>query len=67
MKAKPGRNTGKSESAGDFEKYPAISDVVSSTECTGLTATPPQDEQELESYKELSSMQTPKRKNPENK
>jgi hypothetical protein len=41
---------------------PTISDVVSSTECTGLMYRPPQDEEELESYQELSSMEIPKRR-----
>jgi hypothetical protein len=41
---------------------PTISDVVSSTECTGLMYRPPEDEEELESYQELSSMEIPKRR-----
>jgi len=46
----------------DYESYPNISNVVSANECTGMMAVPPQNEEELESYKELSGMQIPKKK-----
>jgi hypothetical protein len=39
---------------------PTISNVASATECTGLMYLPPQDEEELASYQELSSMEIPK-------
>lgn len=43
------------------EIFPDISNTVSANECTGLMPTPPQDTNELESYKELFSMEIPKR------
>ncbi len=39
---------------------PAISNVASATECTGLMYNPPQDEAEEESYRELSTMEIPR-------
>jgi len=37
----------------DIEKDMMNGSVVSSTECTGLTATIPEDESEVESYREI--------------
>lgn len=44
------------------ERFPDISNVASASECTGLMPRPPRDEQELESYQELSSMAIPGKK-----
>ena len=44
------------------DDFPHISNVVSSTECTGLIQTPPSDEEEYASYQDLSSMEIPKKK-----
>ena len=41
--------------------YPDISNTVSAGECTGLMHAPPQNEEELEAYQELSGMQIPKK------
>lgn len=45
------------------DSYPDISNVVSSSECTGMMYAPPQDESEIESYQELFNMELPKGKN----
>lgn len=42
---------------GDF---PAISNVASANECTGLMYAAPTDRGQLESYQELSSLEIPK-------
>lgn len=44
-----------------LDYMPTISNVESATECTGLMYAPPRDEAEEESYRELSSMEIPKR------
>jgi hypothetical protein len=43
--------------------YPNISSTVSSTELTGLMYKPPENEEELESYKDLFSTPLPKKQN----
>lgn len=44
------------------EFYPIISNVVSAGECTGMMHAAPQNEEELESYRELYNMQIPPEK-----
>lgn len=44
------------------ECFPDISNVASATECTGLMPRPPLNNQELESFQELSPMEIPKGK-----
>lgn len=44
-----------------YDAYPNISNIVSSTELTGLMYRPPQNDEELESYKDLSTMPLPKK------
>lgn len=44
------------------EQFPDISNVASANECTGLMHKSPQDQAELESYQELSSMAIPRDK-----
>ena len=46
----------------EFEYYPDISNIASAGECTGLMHTPPQNQEEVESYQDLSGMQIPKKK-----
>lgn len=41
------------------EFFPDVSDTASATECTGLMPTPPENREELESYRTLYSMETP--------
>lgn len=43
------------------ELAPEAANAVSATECTGLMPTPPHSSDELESYKDLHSMETPKK------
>jgi len=45
----------------EWELYPDISNTASANECTGLMQTVPEDENELFSYENLHSMQTPKK------
>ena len=45
-----------------YDSYPGISNTVSANECTGMMYSPPQSDDEFESYKEMFSMQTPKKK-----
>lgn len=42
-------------------RYPDISEVASSNECTGMIPTPPLDEAEYESYQQLYSMEIPQK------
>lgn len=42
------------------DKFPDISNVASASECTGLMHRSPADQEELESYQQLSSMAIPK-------
>lgn len=46
----------------DEKDFPNISNVVSATECTGLMYRTPVDNEEVESYEELSTMEIPKGK-----
>ena len=41
-------------------KFPSTSNVCSATECTGLMYAAPANRAELESYRELSSMEIPR-------
>lgn len=56
---KPKRKIEYHEHENPGEKIPDISNVASASECTGLMHKSPQDESELESYQELSSMAIP--------
>ena len=47
------------------EKFPDISGVASATECTGLMYKTPVNDDEWESYQELSSMEIPKEESAE--
>lgn len=40
--------------------YPDITSTASATETTGMMPTPPLDDDELESYQQLSGMEVPK-------
>lgn len=51
----------------DYDRFPAISNTVSMTECTGTMYAPPQNEEEQESYQELTNMQYPKKRENEAK
>ena len=42
------------------ERFPDVSNVASASECTGLMHKSPQDQEEWDSYQELSSMAIPK-------
>lgn len=53
-KSKHSKNKGEKDIS-----YPNISSTVSSGECTGVMPRPPQNEEELESYQDLSDMQFP--------
>jgi len=46
----------------EYDSYPSISNTASASEMTGLMYAPPQNEEELESYKDLFSMPIPKKK-----
>jgi len=46
----------------EYDSFPNISNTVSSGECTGMMYAPPQNEEELESYKDMFSMEIPHRK-----
>jgi len=46
----------------EYDLYPNISNTVSSGECTGMMYAPPQNEEELESYKDMFSMEIPHKK-----
>ncbi len=46
---------------GDEAPFPALSNVGSFTECTGLMPSPPADGDELDAYRALSSMEIPGR------
>ena len=46
----------------EFDSFPNISNTVSSSECTGMMHTPPQNDEELESYKDMFSMEIPRKK-----
>lgn len=46
----------------EYDSYPDISDIASATDCTGLMYAPPQNEEEFESYQELSGIELPKKK-----
>lgn len=41
-------------------EYPDISNVASANECTGLMPRTPQNQEELENFRELSSMAIPR-------
>ena len=58
-----------SDTAGepDYDRFPGISNTVSMTECTGTMYAPPQNEEEHESYQELTNMQLPKKRENEAK
>lgn len=43
------------------ENFPNISNVASANECTGLIPTPPESDDQMESYQSLSSMEIPKK------
>ena len=43
------------------ELFPDISNVASANECTGLMYRAPADQEELENYRQLSSMAIPKK------
>ena len=43
------------------DKFPAVSNVASANECTGLMYKTPIDRQELGAYRELYSMEIPQR------
>ena len=43
------------------DQFPAISNVASANECTGLMYRAPADREELENYRQLSSMAIPKK------
>ena len=47
------------------DQFPAISNVASANECTGLMYKAPADQEERDSYQELSSMAIPRKKHPE--
>ena len=47
------------------DQFPAISNVASANECTGLMYKAPADQEEWDSYQELSSMAIPRKKHPE--
>lgn len=40
--------------------YPNLSNVASANECTGLMYAPPQNQEEMEAYQRLSSMEIPR-------
>lgn len=42
--------------------YPSITSTSSATETTGMIPTPPQSNEERESYEEMAGMQIPKKK-----
>ena len=47
------------------DQFPEISNVASASECTGLMYKAPADQEEWDSYQELSSMAIPRKKHPE--
>ncbi len=46
-------------------RFPDISNVASASECTGLMYKAPADQEEWDSYQELSPMAIPRKKHPE--
>lgn len=57
---KPKRRIAYHEHEEPLEQFPDISNVASASECTGLMHKSPQDQEEWDSYQELSSMAIPK-------
>ena len=56
-----------SEQDAEFDSFLDISNTVSSCECTGSMYVPPQNEDEFESYQELTNMQIPKNNKDKNR
>lgn len=53
----------KGEHAGPKKRirYPGMTSTVSGTECTGLMPSPPEDDDEYESYQDMHGMGIPKK------
>ncbi len=59
---KPKRKIDYREHEEPKEQFPDISNVASANECTGLMYKAPADQEEWDSYQELSSMAIPREK-----
>ncbi len=60
MNDKPRKIDYREHETPDEEEFPDLSNVASANECTGLMYRVPLDNQELESYQKLSSMEVPR-------
>ncbi|MCL2772705.1 MAG: hypothetical protein FWD71_05075 [Oscillospiraceae bacterium] len=59
---KPVNKINDTDEESEYDSFPNISNTVSSSECTGMMYTPPQNDEELESYKDMFSMEIPHKK-----